>query len=247
MSAGVGRRIDAFVARYFDHPIPESRDLPRYVAPLPEWLEDVGLRLAWPIVIVNLLGTAFGFWYYSVQLAQTPLLMWPIVPVSPLATMYMGLSLAAWRLGYRAEWLHMLAFFGCLKYGLWTPFVQVFLNGPGGIELWLYQFLIWSHFAMGVQAFLIQRYADFPVRAVGLATGWFVLNDILDYFVAVLGGPHHTWIRALAVPGGFDRTLPAFRHAAGAAVTLTVLAVFLARATRVALLRRRAGRGSDPA
>mgnify|MGYP006299564869 FL=1 len=94
---------------------------------------------------------------------------------------------------------------------------------------------------MAVQAFLIQRYADFPVRAVALATGWFVLNDVLDYFVEVLGGPHHTWIRALAVPGGFDRTLPAFLHAAGAAVTLTVLAVFLALATRIAIVRHRGG------
>lgn len=237
MSAGVGYRIDAFVARYFDHPIPESRGLPRYVAPLPEWLENIGLRLAWPIAIINLLGTVFGFWYYWPQLERTAIVMWPIVPVSPLATMYMGLSLIAWRLGYRAEWLHALAFFGCLKYGLWTPFVQVLLNGPAGIELWLYQFLIWSHFAMAVQAFLIHRYANFPVWAVGFATGWYVLNDLLDYFVVVLDGPHHTWIRAIVVNGQIDRTLPAFDHAAGAAVSLTILAVFLALTTRIAILR----------
>ncbi len=241
MSAGVGHRLDAVVAQYFDGPIPEPRELPRYVAPLPEWLENVGLRLAWPIALINLLGTAFGFWYYWPQLAETPAIMWPIVPVSPLATLYMGLSLAAWRLDFSAEWLHALAFFGCIKYGLWTPVVQVFINGQGGLDPLLYQFLIWSHLAMVVQAFLIHRYAEFPVWAVGIATGWFVLNDVLDYFVSVMGGPHHTWIRALNVPGGVDRTLPAFDHAAGTAVVATILAVFLALATRIAILEYRSG------
>jgi uncharacterized membrane protein YpjA len=236
---GVGTRIDGLVARYFDGPVPESRDLPWYVAPLPEWLENVGLRLAWLVVVVNLLGTAFGFWYYRVQLFETPLIMWPIVPVSPLATLYMGLSLSAWRLDVDAEWLHALAFFGNLKFGLWTPFVQLVVNGQGSLPLWLWQFLIWSHFAMAIQAFLIHRYSDFPVWAVAVGAGWFALNDLLDYFLTVFDGPHHTWLRAIDTPTGFDRTLQAFDHAAGAAVTLTLLATFLALATRVKLLERR--------
>jgi len=237
MSATAGKRIDDLVATYFDKSIPDPRELPRYVAPLPEWLENIGLRLVWPIAVINLLGTLFGFRFYWPQLSQTPIVMWLIVPVSPLATMYTALSLIAWRLDLSAEPLHALAFIGGIKYGLWTPIVQIFINGQGGLELWLYQFLIWSHFAMAVQALLIHRYADFPLYAVGFATAWFVLNDLLDYFVTVLGGPHHTWLRAIAVPGGFDRTLPAFDHAAGVAVTTTVLAVFLALATRIAILR----------
>jgi len=42
---------------------PGRSGLPRYVAPLPRAVEDLGLRLAWPIVAANLLGTVFGFWY----------------------------------------------------------------------------------------------------------------------------------------------------------------------------------------
>lgn len=241
MSGGVGHRLDGAISRYFDHPIPASRGLPRYVAPVPEWLENIGLRLAWPVILLNLLGTAFGFWFYSAQLSETPMIMWPIVPVSPLATLFMALSLAAWRLDISAEWLHALAFVGCLKYGLWTPFVQIVINGPGAIDPLLYQFLIWSHLAMAVQAFLIHRYASFPVWAVAIATAWFVLNDMLDYFLTVFGGPHHTWIRELYVNGGFDRTVAAFDYAAGFAVVTTVLAVFLALATRIAILEVRSG------
>jgi uncharacterized membrane protein YpjA len=211
--------------------------LPRYVAPLPRWLENVGLRLLWPVVLVNLAGTAFGFWFYRFQLADTPLVAWPLVPDSPVATLFIALSLAAWRLGYSPEWLHALAFFGCIKLGAWTPYVQLALNGPAGISLWLYWFLILSHAAMVVQAFLVHRYAAFSVGAVAVATVWYGFNDLVDYFWPVVGEFHHTALRAEVVGGGFDHSLPAHDLAAACAVLLTLACVFLALATRVAKLR----------
>nr|WP_311173361.1 DUF1405 domain-containing protein [Halobellus sp. ZY16] len=207
--------------------------MPNYLAPLPRQLENLALRYAWLIVIINLAGTAFGFWYYRFQLAQTPLVMWPFVPDSPAATLLVALSLAAWKLDLDIEWLHMLAFFGNIKLGLWTPFVQLFLNGPGGIEPWLYWFLIVSHLAMSLQSFLIYRYAEFSVGAVAVATVWYGFNDIVDYFVPLVGEFHHTFLRAELVDGTLNHALRAHDLAAAAAVTLTLVATFLALATRV--------------
>ncbi|WP_324757673.1 DUF1405 domain-containing protein [Haloarcula sp. GH36] len=246
----LGGRIEAVVARGFDGPLPETEGLPRYVAPLPEWLENVGLRLAWPIALVNLVGTLFGFWYYAGrptdlapplvegQLGAAPPLAYPLIPDSPVATMFIGLSFAAWRLDWNTEWLHALAFFGCIKLGLWTPYVQLIVNGPAGIATWLYWFLILSHLAMAVEAFLIHRYASFSVPAVAVAAGWYGFNDVVDYFVPVLEGPHHTVLRAEVVAGGLDHTLPAHDLAAGWAVVLTLVATFLALATRAEKLKR---------
>ncbi|MFB6184175.1 MAG: DUF1405 domain-containing protein [Haloarculaceae archaeon] len=240
MSSRVGRHVERVVARYFDAPLPAPDDLPCYVAPLPRWLEDLGLRLAWPIVAVNLAGTAFGFWYYRAQFAMTPLIAWPVVPDSPMATLFIALSLAAWKLDYDVEPLHMLAFFGCIKLGLWTPYVQVFLNGVGSIALWLYWFLILSHLAMATEAFLIHRYARFTVGGVAVAVGWYALNDVVDYFWPIVGDYHHTLLRAEFDPEtfAFDHALPAHEYAAGVAVLLTVAATFLALATRIETLRR---------
>ena len=208
-------------------------------------------RLAWPIALVNLVGTLFGFWYYAGQPlnlsppllggqlgAATPL-AYPLIPDSPVATLFIGLSFAAWKLDWNAEWLHALAFFGCIKLGLWTPFVQLVINGPGGIAAWLYWFLILSHLAMAVEAFLIHRYASFSVPAVAVAVFWYGFNDIVDYFVPVLGGPHHTWLRGepLVGPLTFDHTVLAHDLAAGWAVVLTLLATFFALATRIEKLR----------
>ncbi|MDG5776425.1 DUF1405 domain-containing protein [Haloarculaceae archaeon H-GB2-1] len=239
-TSGVGRRIERLVARYFDAVLPEDGDLPRYVAPLPKWLEDLGLRLAWPIVLVNLAGTLFGFWYYRFQLAATPPAAWVVVPDSPVATLFIALSLAAWKLDYDVGWLHVLAFFGCLKLGLWTPYVQLALNGVGSIALWMYWFLVLSHLAMGVEAFLIHRYASFSVGSVAVAVLWYGFNDVVDYFWPIVGEYHHTTLRAEFdfATASVNHAIPAHDLAAAAAVTLTLVATFLALATRVEKVKR---------
>lgn len=224
--------------------LPPREDLPWYVAPLPKFLEDVGLRLAWVIVAINLAGTAFGFYYYTGQFQASPVAAWPLIPDSPMATLFIALSLAAYKLDLDWEWLHALAFYGCLKLGFWTPFVQLFVNGQGDLFWGMYWFLVLSHLAMVVEAFVIHRYADFPVRAVAIAAGWYLLNDLVDYFVPILDGPHHTWLRAERVQGVIDHSLAAHDLAAAAAVFLTVLATFLALATRVKKLEGR-GRVSN--
>jgi uncharacterized membrane protein YpjA len=247
-----GRRVERTVARYFDGDLPDPEGLPRYVAPLPDWLEDLGLRLAWPVALVNLVGTVFGFWYYAGQpfelapplvegqLGVAPLAAYPLIPDSPVATLFIGLSLVAWKLDIDADPLHVLAFFGCIKLGLWTPYVQLGVNGLGNLALWLYWFLICSHLAMALEAFLIHRYAAVSVPSVALALAWYGFNDVVDYFVPVLDGPHHTWLRAepFLAAGVPDHTVPAHDLAAAWAVVLTFLATFLALATRVEKVKR---------
>lgn len=238
-NGSVGHRIDDFVATRIDTPVPEPRGLSRAVAPLPEWLENLALRLVWVIVAINLVGTAFGFWYYLPQLLDTPVVVWPIVPVSPLATLYMALSLTLWRLGYDgrlAQLVHVFAFFACLKYGLWSVYVQIAIEGPAvqGVPMW--QFLIWSHAGMVVQAFVIQRYAHFPLWAAAIATAWFTVNDVFHFFVEAYGGPHHTWLNAFW-QNGFDRTIQAYDYMVVAGLIATILATFLVVATRLAIER----------
>lgn len=46
--------------------------LARLSLPIPARLEAPALWYAWLIVAIYLAGTAFGFWYYRFQFAQTP-------------------------------------------------------------------------------------------------------------------------------------------------------------------------------
>lgn len=207
--------------------------LPRIVAPLPRNIESLGLRLVWLLIVINLAGTAFGFYYYMPQFHRTPVEMWIFVPDSPMATLFMAGALTAWKLGYPQEWLTALAFFGNIILGLWTAYVHfVFWPEFGYLAPAMRHFLIWSHLAMAVQAFLLHRISDFPPWAVGVALGWYVVDTTVDYFIPVRGDLHHTFIpvqRDAPALLGAD----ALGVAAAGAVIFTFIAVYLAMLTRI--------------
>jgi len=229
--------------------LPERAALPRWLAPLPRAVEDLGLRAVWLIVAINAVGTAFGFWYYGFhplplsdplitgQFAREPALLWPLVPDSPGGTLFVGLAFAAWALDRRNEYLNALAFFGCWKLGFWTPFVlTVFADGfLATTALPMYLFLFFSHLGMVAEAFVLHRISDFPVRAVAVAVFWYGLNDLVDYFVPVLGSPHHTFIPGQQLgPAGFYTHPPEIHLlAAAGAVVLTLTATLLTLSTRI--------------
>ncbi|WP_459888951.1 DUF1405 domain-containing protein [Halostagnicola bangensis] len=215
--------------------LPDRAPLPRYFAPVPRVLEDLGLRLAWVVVAINLLGTVFGFWYYSPQLSETAAVMWPWVPDSPLATLFIALAIACWKLGHEIPWLTALAFFGNIILGLWTPFTLiVFADAYAGLHWAMYQFLFWSHLAMVLQAFVLHRITDFPVYAVAIALLWYGSNLIVDYFVPITGEPHHTTIPVARDTEMFLEA-DALGVIAAGEVTFTLIALFFALAIRIKL------------
>ena len=220
--------------------LPPDNELPWWLAPVPTALENLGYRLVWLVVGINLAGTAFGFWYYRHQFARTPVEMWAFVPDSPLATLFIALAFGLWAAGRQSDTLTTLAFFGNIKLGLWTPWVLVvfaeeflaFTSVP------LYAFLLGSHLSMVIQAFVLHRITEFPVRAVAIALAWYTVDLTVDYFVPIIGEPHHTTIPlARETPVAAGAT--AFQLSAWAAVVLTLLGVFLALASRIAALDER--------
>lgn len=233
-------------------------ELPRYLAPLPRQVETVALRYAWVIVAINLVGTAFGFWYYIPQFRLEPVLAWPVVPDSPTATLFIALSLALYKLGRPNEYLNVLAFFGCIKLGLWTPYVLTVFHdaflatvaAPPPVAILLgqqlasdamYAFLFVSHLGMAVQAFVIYRYSEFPSRAIVLAVSWYGVNDLVDYFVPIVGTPHHTLLPVEPIVNGtVQHVSPEHEIAAAGAVTLTIVATALAVS-----IRRQKGRAGS--
>ena len=220
------------------HPSLPTRDaLPRWLAPLPKAVEDLGLRLVWLVVAVNLVGTAFGFWYYLPQFSETPPVMWIFVPDSPLATLFIAGAFALWAMGRQNDYLTALAFFGNIKLGLWTPWVLVafadsFLafTPPA-----MYAFLLVSHLAMVVQAFVLHRITDFPLKAVGLALAWYTVDLTVDFFIPIVGDPHHTSI-PVEYGTAFAGGTTAFQLAAWAAVVLTISPLFWALGSRIRIL-----------
>jgi len=101
----------------------------------------------------------------------------------------------------------------------------------------MYSFLLVSHLAMAVQAFVLHRMTDFPIKAVAIAATWYTVDLLMDYFIPLVGDVTHTSVPYAGSMPWFTTTV--LQVAAAGAVTLTVVPLFFALGTRVAKLRAR--------
>lgn len=174
------------------------------------WFGRFKVHAGWAalIALVNVVGIVYGFYYYGPQFAETPAVLWPFVPDSPLAVLWAEAALLLywvhrWRggageaRGVLPATLDALAFIGNVQVGLWTVYVLLayadsfgtldFLRG-GVVEL--NTVLLVGHAGMAALALVFlagirARFRDDP-RAQGaglaLALGYYLVQDALDYF-----------------------------------------------------------------
>ncbi len=142
-------------------------------------------RWWWALLVINLLGSLYGFYWYWPQLSQTPPSRWFIVPDSPGATFLFSIWLAFRLAG--ADWrspgmqvLGAVAFVSNMKYGLWTATV---LPQAGFKYGWEFEFvhLTLSHLGMWVQGLLFARHYPPGPAPAALALAWMVVQDAVDY------------------------------------------------------------------
>jgi len=142
-------------------------------------------RWWWALLVINFLGSLYGFYWYWPQLSQTPYTRWFIVPDSPGATFLLSIWLVLMLAGcdWRASGMQILgalAFVSNMKYGLWTAIV---LPQAGVKYGWEFQFvhLTLSHLGMWVQGLLFARHYRPAAPAAGLALAWMLVQDLVDY------------------------------------------------------------------
>lgn len=178
------------------------------------------------ILAVNLVGVAYGFYYYVPQFAVTPWYLWIFVPDSPLAVLWATLALGLYEFGRRrSDLVDGLAVLANVQVGLWTGYVLVAYAGhfgtfdfSGGVDLNF--ILLWGHLGMAVEAliFLDGLRASFRARpgrfapTLGALAAWVLLNDALDYLATGLGTGDGCALRPYTVPcllNGPEQTLTA--------------------------------------
>lgn len=153
-----------------------------------------------PRLVLLLVATSVAFLvgieFYAETLPTVPTLLWPLYADSPMAIALATLSLATLvpNLGNRLEeapinrplaYLHTLAFVWLVKYGLWTVLalnrrVDLYI-GFDGSALYAYWFILLTHLLFVVLAFAILQYGKTTPKALALALGLLLLNDIVDY------------------------------------------------------------------
>lgn len=133
------------------------------------------------LALVNLGGTAYGFYWYWPQLVETPWFYWPLVPDSPGSTGLFGLFLLALLAGRERPYLGALAMMANVKYGFWTPLIMAHFWISTGTATFESIHLSLSHLGMALQAVLFLPVYRPPLAAALLAFGLLLFNDYVDY------------------------------------------------------------------
>lgn len=141
------------------------------------------------LIVVNAIGTIWGFLWYREQLWATPWQYWPLTPDCPLISLCFMIFLT-WIRGRQAEkssWASLIAWIavlGSFKYGVWTVLVlaQYFLSA-GSQPDWQDWMLMVSHLGLLAQGMLFQRNLPKLPLMYGGAMVWFLLNDYADWLL----------------------------------------------------------------
>ena len=140
----------------------------------------------WLLLVVNIAGTAYGYYWYGWQLADTPAIFLPFVPDSPTASLFFVFVLLAFLLGRNWPLLESLAIVTLFKYGIWAVVMNLlvyFVNGyldPIGLMLMI------SHGAMAIQGVLYAPFYKIKWWHFFAAAIWTLHNDIIDYVFFML-------------------------------------------------------------
>lgn len=142
-------------------------------------------RLLTVVLLINVAGTLFGFYYYREQLSITPWYLWLAVPDCPLYTLFMAILLFAMlAFNKKSDTFNVIATVGMTTYGVWTTIVLLYFgeiyfspeNALFSVGLWL------SHAGMALEGLLMLPYLTrVKPESWALAAAWFAVLDWIDY------------------------------------------------------------------
>lgn len=140
----------------------------------------------WLLLIVNILGTIYGYIWYKGQLMATPLKFVLFVPDSPTASLFFVFVLIAFISGRNTPLIEALAVVTLFKYGIWA----VTMNLAGGIvigQLDIYNYmLIFSHLGMAIEGLLYTPFYRFKIGHLAFAAVVALHNEIIDYVFGMM-------------------------------------------------------------
>lgn len=138
-------------------------------------------RFTIPLVIINVLGSLYGYYWYHEQLAGTSFHLWLFVSDSPLSSTLFALALLIRGNSPLRRLFQVIAFTAAIKYGIWAiVIITHYWALHGNIEFT--EIMLWaSHLGLAAEGFIFLKTLRVE-RIIGYITGmWMLLNDILDY------------------------------------------------------------------
>lgn len=137
------------------------------------------------LIVINILGSVYGYYWYSGQLEVTPVYLWLFTFDSPFSTTLFALALTGILLGYNNRLLQLVAYTGVIKFGIWAAVVILDFWVAGGTPTIIVSLLFLSHLGMALEGWVYIRHLYVPPGYLILLALWFGVGDFLDYFVGI--------------------------------------------------------------
>jgi uncharacterized membrane protein YpjA len=138
------------------------------------------------LLVINLLGTFYGYYWYRYQLAATPFPLVLFVPDSPTASLFFCFVLGAFILRKNWPLMEALAVTSLFKYGVWA----VGMNLAAGLIGYPLSFgnylLIFSHSCMAIEGLLFIPFYKIQPRHLAFASLVLIHNEIVDYVFHIM-------------------------------------------------------------
>lgn len=144
----------------------------------------------WIMIVINGLGSIYGFYWYKDQLASTtPEFLRIFVPDSPTASTFFTLVLIAYLFRKSIPTLEAFAAVTSFKYGVWAVAV-ILVSFALGDKLYPEHYMLMiSHGGMAIEALLYARFYSIQYRHILYVGAWTIGNDLLDYVLEI-----HPWV-----------------------------------------------------
>lgn len=143
-------------------------------------------RTRYSILLLSIIGTAYGFYYYEWQLRTSPIYYWPLIPDSPFFTLMYVVVLAAYSKGKRSNLFDVFTFIGLNKIGFWTLFVLLYdFNYYFSPDTWVFRSVLFLlHIGMILCSFTLLKEMKRPnISQMGILLFIFLGTDYFDYVV----------------------------------------------------------------
>ncbi|WP_413380547.1 DUF1405 domain-containing protein [Alkalihalobacillus sp. 1P02AB] len=134
------------------------------------------------LLIINVPGTIYGFYWYWGQLQNTPPSFYIFVPDSPTASLFFVFVLIAFLMKRNWPIIEALAAVTLIKYGIWAVVMNAATGMLGGSLNWQHYMLIFSHAGMALQAIIYSPYFRIKMWHLVVAAIWTLHNDFIDYY-----------------------------------------------------------------
>ncbi|MCK0472101.1 DUF1405 domain-containing protein [Halalkalibacter sp. AB-rgal2] len=147
------------------------------------------VRILFLLLMINVLGTIYGYIWYGDQLAQTPTHFILFVPDSPTASLFFVFVLVALIYKKQIPLIEAFAAVTLIKYGIWAVAMNIGAGLVGDPLNWKNYMLIASHAGMALQAILYSPYFRIKTWHLLIVAIWTLMNDYIDYVFMM-----HPWV-----------------------------------------------------